>query len=73
MKSRLSRNRLDQLLALSRIAGDAILDIYAQDFSVVEKADRSPLTQADLASHNIICEGLAGTSLYFTNGDVTVF
>lgn len=59
MKSRLSRNRLDQLLALSRIAGDAILDIYAQDFSVVEKADRSPLTQADLASHNIICEGLA--------------
>ena len=40
-------------------AGKAILEIYQQDFEVVQKADQSPLTQADLASHRIICESLA--------------
>ncbi len=40
-------------------AGKAILEIYEQDFEVVQKADASPLTQADLASHRIICERLA--------------
>ena len=35
-------------------AGDAILDIYRQDFTVEHKEDESPLTQADLASHRII-------------------
>jgi 3'(2'), 5'-bisphosphate nucleotidase len=41
-------------------AGNAILDIYEQDFEVVQKEDSSPLTQADLASHRIICAALAG-------------
>lgn len=40
-------------------AGKAILEIYAQDFEVVQKVDASPLTQADLASNRIICERLA--------------
>jgi 3'(2'), 5'-bisphosphate nucleotidase len=40
-------------------AGKAILEIYAQDFAVTEKDDKSPLTQADLASHQIICAALA--------------
>lgn len=39
-------------------AGKAILEIYQQDFEVVQKEDRSPLTQADLASHRIICAAL---------------
>ncbi|MFY2764048.1 3'(2'),5'-bisphosphate nucleotidase CysQ [Arenimonas sp. MALMAid1274] len=45
-------------IALARAAGDAILVVYAQDFDVVSKDDASPLTQADLASHHIIVEGL---------------
>ena len=40
-------------------AGKAILEIYKQDFEVVQKHDDSPLTQADLASHRIICDALA--------------
>jgi len=40
-------------------AGKAILKIYEQEFEVVIKDDESPLTQADLASHRIICDGLA--------------
>ena len=44
---------------ISHQAGKAILDVYEQDFSVTHKKDDSPLTQADLASHNIICNALA--------------
>jgi 3'(2'), 5'-bisphosphate nucleotidase len=42
-------------------AGDAILDIYAQDFEVEYKADESPLTSADKASHEIIVQALETT------------
>ena len=40
-------------------AGKAILDVYGKDFEVSHKDDASPLTQADLASHRIICDALA--------------
>jgi 3'(2'), 5'-bisphosphate nucleotidase len=40
-------------------AGAAILDIYHQDFDITAKADQSPLTAADLASHSLICAALA--------------
>ncbi len=43
---------------VSRDAGKAILKIYDQDFSVEHKADDSPLTQADLASHHCITTAL---------------
>lgn len=39
-------------------AGNAIMGIYAQDFMVYEKADESPVTDADLASEQIIYNGL---------------
>jgi 3'(2'), 5'-bisphosphate nucleotidase len=45
-------------LAIAREAGAAIMKIYAQDFSVSTKEDRSPLTEADLAAHEIIDAGL---------------
>jgi 3'(2'), 5'-bisphosphate nucleotidase len=45
-------------LAIAREAGAAIMEIYAQDFSVSTKDDRSPLTEADLAAHEIIDAGL---------------
>lgn len=45
-------------VALARAAGVAILDIYRQDFDVEAKADDSPLTAADMASHHLIVDGL---------------
>ncbi|GIX39501.1 MAG: 3'(2'),5'-bisphosphate nucleotidase CysQ [Silanimonas sp.] len=46
------------LVALARRAGEAILAVYARDFDVEAKADRSPLTEADLASHRVLVAGL---------------
>jgi len=40
-------------------AGDAILDVYHQDFAVEEKEDKSPLTLADKRSHEIITARLS--------------
>jgi 3'(2'), 5'-bisphosphate nucleotidase len=50
---------LPQLLEITRQAGDAILEVYGEDFSVTHKDDDSPLTKADLASHVIIRDALA--------------
>src|SRR3954471_22394326 len=52
---------VSSVLALARRAGDAIMTIYHRgDATVTEKDDRSPLTEADLASHRVIVAGLAG-------------
>ena len=48
-----------QVGALARRAGDAILEVYRQDFDVELKDDRSPLTAADMAAQQVIAEGLA--------------
>ena len=45
--------------AIARQAAQRILEIYNAGFSVLEKADQSPVTEADLAAHNTIVEGLA--------------
>ncbi|MFT4929893.1 MAG: 3'(2'), 5'-bisphosphate nucleotidase, partial [Phenylobacterium sp.] len=39
-------------------AGAAIMEIYQRDFEIMEKSDQSPLTEADLAAHNLICQQL---------------
>jgi 3'(2'), 5'-bisphosphate nucleotidase len=44
-------------------AGKAILNIYETDFEVTNKADSSPLTRADLESHNVISRMLEGTGI----------
>ena len=51
-------------LSSSIEAGKAILEVYASDFKVDYKDDRSPLTQADRRSHEIIsrCLVAAGTA-----------
>jgi len=49
---------VEPIVALSRQAGDAILEVYATDFDVQAKDDDSPLTQADMASHHVIDQGL---------------
>lgn len=48
----------DDLLQLATRAGKAVLGIYESDFEVAEKEDRSPLTEADLASHRTIVSEL---------------
>jgi 3'(2'), 5'-bisphosphate nucleotidase len=52
------RDLLESTLEVARAAGRAILTVYAQDFSVEHKDDRSPLTEADMAAHHIIVAGL---------------
>jgi 3'(2'), 5'-bisphosphate nucleotidase len=49
---------LEPVLAIAEEAGRRILEVYATDFEVERKEDRSPLTAADLAAHQAIVEGL---------------
>ncbi len=51
---------LQPVIALAREAGDEIVRIYDRGFSVEQKADKSPLTEADMVSHDIIENGLRG-------------
>lgn len=44
-------------------AGQEILKIYTQDFAVEQKIDASPLTQADLASNQVIVDCLKSTQI----------
>jgi len=55
----LDQTLLDHVKIIAEEAGQAILQIYQQDdFEIKIKSDHSPLTQADLASHNIITKAL---------------
>lgn len=49
---------LEPVRAIAVAASEKILKVYATDFSVAEKQDTSPLTEADLASHETIVAGL---------------
>lgn len=51
---------VQNIVALAKQAGEAILEVYNRegDISVETKSDSSPITEADLAAHNIICAGL---------------
>jgi len=43
---------------LARKAGQAVMEIYNEDFAIYDKSDSSPLTEADLAAHKVLVEGL---------------
>ncbi|HUD10255.1 MAG TPA: 3'(2'),5'-bisphosphate nucleotidase CysQ, partial [Candidatus Saccharimonadales bacterium] len=50
---------LDPVVEIAREAGQAVLEIYAGgNFQTTYKADKSPLTQADLAANDIIIKRL---------------
>lgn len=49
---------IQPVLDIARDAGRRILEIYGSEFAVNAKEDRSPLTEADLASHRTIVEAL---------------
>ena len=50
---------MEPVQAIAREAGHRILNVYANGFSITEKADQSPVTEADLAAHRCILRGLA--------------
>lgn len=45
---------LNPLLDIARAAGEEIMRIYAGEFTVDMKEDKSPVTDADLAAHRVI-------------------
>jgi len=55
---------LPGLLSISREAGQAIRQVYNSDFAVEQKDDKSPLTLADMRSHEIIAGWLAGPQAF---------
>jgi len=49
---------IEEIKDIALNAGDAIMQIYNEDFEVQYKEDSSPLTQADLKANEIICGSL---------------
>ena len=49
---------IEKINQIARSAGAAILEVYQRDFDVIEKEDKSPLTEADMASHKDIIAAL---------------
>jgi 3'(2'), 5'-bisphosphate nucleotidase len=49
---------LGEVKQVASQAGGKILEIYETDFSIEKKDDNSPLTAADMAAHNTICQAL---------------
>jgi len=49
---------IEDIKCIALDAGEAIMKIYTQDFSIAYKDDNSPLTEADIKSNEIICNTL---------------
>lgn len=49
---------LEAVRTLATMAGEKIIEIYHSEFSVKHKQDKSPVTEADYAAHEIITAGL---------------
>lgn len=54
---------LDELRGIALDASRAVMEVYKRDFSVYEKEDKSPMSEADLLGNEIICKALAKFSL----------
>ena len=55
----LSSDSIKQLKSIAHNAGAAILQVYNHDdFGILIKKDKSPLTKADKAANEVICAGL---------------
>lgn len=53
------------LIEQARRAGEAVMAVYAQAFEVEAKADASPLTEADMASHQLLRDALAARAAHW--------
>jgi len=54
----LNQSEIDHLCTIARNAGNAVMEIYDGHIVVEMKSDRSPLTAADRASHDVIVGAL---------------
>ena len=62
MSPKLDRGLLDEVRRIAAAAAARVLRVYHSPFEVERKADESPLTEADLAAHRTIVEGLRALS-----------
>ncbi len=62
MSRAVDRRLLDEVREIAAAAARRILRVYHSAFEVAHKSDESPLTEADLASHRVIVEGLQALS-----------
>ena len=60
-------NQIDiqDIITIAKEAGNAIMQVYKQDFEVEYKQDSSPLTLADKKANDIIEDGLNKLSVSF--------
>lgn len=56
---------INEIIVIAQKAGDVIMEIYAKDFNIEYKDDKSPLTQADQKANDIIVNGLNALSVLF--------
>ena len=56
---------IGDIVHIAKSAGDAIMEIYNQDFTIEYKDDKSPLTEADTKSNEIICTALEALNSTF--------
>jgi 3'(2'), 5'-bisphosphate nucleotidase len=61
----LSQINIQDIVTIAKEAGDAIMQVYKQDFEVEYKQDNSPLTLADKKANDIIETGLNQLSVNF--------
>ena len=54
----LNKIKIEDIIEISKLAGQEILEIYKQDFDVYTKNDASPLTAADKNANDIIIANL---------------
>ena len=55
----------EDIVAIAKEAGDVIMEIYQKDFTIEYKDDKSPLTEADLKSNEVIINGLEALNSTF--------
>lgn len=67
----------DGVAANAAVAARRVMEIYGTEFEVRHKEDRSPVTNADLAAHEIISEGLRtlepGVPILSEEGEIPPF
>ena len=49
---------LDRIVAVVRSAGEVVMSVYQREFTVIEKADASPVTEADCMAEALIVPAL---------------
>jgi 3'(2'), 5'-bisphosphate nucleotidase len=58
-KISIDRTLMGSIIDIARSAAGPILEVYQTNFTVQRKADQSPVTEADLAAHEVITASLS--------------